>query len=74
MSNVVNFPGSEKTTEPPTPKEILEAVKDMPLKYIVVIAVQEDSKVAVIGNTFVPQGVYLIELGKKMLLEYSNNE
>ncbi|MGI0010469.1 MAG: hypothetical protein ACREAE_03625 [Nitrosopumilaceae archaeon] len=69
MSNIIDFPGqreNENLSVEEVFKKTLEAQK---LKYVVVVGILEgDAEVMITGNTSLAHGVYLMEVGKTILI------
>lgn len=71
MSVIINFPGAgDKPDDKPTVEKVMEFLKEHKLKHIVLVGVMEaDEGIIVTGNASVANSVYLLEVGKLIVIE-----
>lgn len=67
MGDVKMFPGVQPLEEA-TSEKVLEQIKELNPKQIVVVCTLEDDRLMVVGNTSVAMGVYCLEVGKQVLI------
>lgn len=70
MADVIGFPGMKPEQSEITVEKLLETVQSQhKLRNIVLVGILDDTgEVMVSGNTTVSQGVYLLEIGKLIIM------